>query len=488
MLLHLSVKTISCVLCVFLATILFALFLMSDGSGGGQSATVSAAVVGARANSHRSSVGPATETETATPEDTETSTPEGTETATPEPQGCTWGAFHYLKPHPGSPANGGVVTLGQQIWFDLMVHTDGYYVTAQQAYITFTASVLQNVSPFVTNCALYTGVRQDDTIFELELQNEVCNGPGFCDFRGIINQPGDFAFASGAWSNPAYGGPDFRVAEMAFCVSRPGLATIHWQFTPPDPATRETMIVAAGYDEPVSNADCYKDYIIDAVNPVVTPGFTEVTLPTRTRTPTSTVTPTPTITPTPTDTLTPTSTLTPCVLNLSDVDPSDYFYEAAQYMYCQHIISGYSDRTFRPYQETTRAQLCKIVALSLGWRVNDDYEPHFTDVPRDDPFFGYIMASYSHNVISGYSDGTFQPGESVTRAQLSKIVVRSMKWRLNTTGGPHFSDVLPTDALYPYIETAYNHGVISGYADGTFQPSDPATRGQISKIVYNAIR
>ena len=45
----------------------------------------------------------------------------------------------------------------------------------------------------------------------------------------------------------------------------------------------------------------------------------------------------------------------------------------------------------------------------------------------------------------------------------------------------------PTDTFYSYIETAYNHGIISGYADGTFRPGNNATRGQISKIVYNSV-
>jgi hypothetical protein len=47
--------------------------------------------------------------------------------------------------------------------------------------------------------------------------------------------------------------------------------------------------------------------------------------------------------------------------------------------------------------------------------------------------------------------------------------------------------VAPGSTFYDWIETAYNHAIISGYADGTFRPTNPATRGQICKIVYNAI-
>jgi hypothetical protein len=51
----------------------------------------------------------------------------------------------------------------------------------------------------------------------------------------------------------------------------------------------------------------------------------------------------------------------------------------------------------------------------------------------------------------------------------------------------HFTDVPPTDPFYCYIETAYNAGLISGYSDGTFRPGNSATRGQICKIVYQAV-
>jgi len=131
--------------------------------------------------------------------------------------------------------------------------------------------------------------------------------------------------------------------------------------------------------------------------------------------------------------------------------------------------------------------LCKIVVLAEGWSIDTSGGPHFSDVPQSNPFYGYIETAYHHEVISGYADGTFRWGNDVTRAQLSKIVVVAQQWPIDTTGGPHFSDVPQTDPFYGYIETAYNRSIISGYSDGTFRPGNNATRGQISKIVYLAI-
>ena len=178
---------------------------------------------------------------------------------------------------------------------------------------------------------------------------------------------------------------------------------------------------------------------------------------------------------------------TVCRAAFSDVQPTDYFYSAVTYLYCAGVVSGYSDGTFRPYNNTTRAQLTKIVVLAEGWSLNTQGGPHFTDVLPSDPFYSYVGSAYNRGVISGYSDGSFRPVADVTRAQLTRIVVLAEGWPLDTTGGPHFTDVLPPHAFYAYIETAYNRGVVSGYAGGTFRPGNSSTRGQIAKVVYNAI-
>ena len=75
----------------------------------------------------------------------------------------------------------------------------------------------------------------------------------------------------------------------------------------------------------------------------------------------------------------------------------------------------------------------------------------------------------------------------MTRGQLSKITVGAAGWPLVNPPRPTFNDVAPGTAFYTFVETAVCHGVISGYADGTFRPAANATRGQIAKIEYLAL-
>lgn len=219
-------------------------------------------------------------------------------------------------------------------------------------------------------------------------------------------------------------------------------------------------------------------------DPCITPEATSTPTPAAsTHTPAASSTPTGVATPVGTATI----TVTPCTMSFSDVQADDYFYVAVRYLFCEGAISGYADNTFRPFNNTTRAQLAKIIVLAEWWPIDTRGGPHFSDVGIDDPFYLFVETAYNHGIIAGYSDGTFRPGNNVTRGQLSKIIVLAQGWGSCDTCGPHFIDVRPESPFYGYIEAAYDRGIISGYSDGTFRPGNPATRGQISKIVYLAV-
>jgi hypothetical protein len=122
------------------------------------------------------------------------------------------------------------------------------------------------------------------------------------------------------------------------------------------------------------------------------------------------------------------------------------------------------------------------------------------DVPSSSPFWLYIERVYQHGAISGYSCGAddepcpgsyYQPGAGLTRGQLAKIATSTAGFD-DTPSGETFSDVPEDSPFYLYIERAYAHGIISGYACGApgedcpgiyFRPTPNVTRGQATKIV-----
>src|SRR5438874_7789406 len=138
-------------------------------------------------------------------------------------------------------------------------------VTAQQSYLTFTSSILQNAraSDIDSACTLTATVSMDPAVFENRLQNEICNGPGNCIFRGISVGPGSLAYASGGLINcPSGCGGTFRVAQIGLCAVGPGQAVLHWQFHPPDPITRDTEIVDHDSNL-VHDPALFTDYVIN---------------------------------------------------------------------------------------------------------------------------------------------------------------------------------------------------------------------------------
>ena len=202
--------------------------------------------------------------------------------------------------------------------------------------------------------------------------------------------------------------------------------------------------------------------------------LTPAVLPSNTPAPPSTTPVAPSNTPAlPTATSAPPSaTPTVCVLPFSDV-PSNYWaYTYISWVYCHSIVSGYADGTFHPEADTTRAQIAKMVVLAAGFALDlPPGAPHFSDAPPANPFYTYIEVAYAHNVISGYADGTFHPYQYVTRAQLAKMIVVARGLALVTPGTATFNDVPPGYWAYSYIETANANNIVGGYVCGG--PGEP---------------
>src|SRR5205823_9910854 len=137
---------------------------------------------------------------------------------------------------------------------------------------------------------------------------------------------------------------------------------------------------------------------------------------------------------------------------------------------------GYNDNTFRPFNNTIRGQMCKIIVLGYGFPLYCPPTSTFRDVPPTDPFYCYIEPAAHVGLISGYNCGG--PGEPcpglyfrtynlVTRGQLSKMIVTAgllySGWILLDPATARFNDVPRGSAFYEFIETAYCHQVLSGY-------------------------
>lgn len=174
-------------------------------------------------------------------------------------------------------------------------------------------------------------------------------------------------------------------------------------------------------------------------------------------------------------------------------DTRDYWAAAyVDHLYTSGITTGYTDGTFRPNQNITRAQFAVMLYRCLGLD-ESKYAGVALPFADKDKIADYavpaIKALYTEGVINGSEgkDGRmyFNPNTSLTRAQAATMIGRTQA-KGYATVSLAFTDAgkIPAYATY-YIQTMAAQGIIGGYTDGSFKPNSNITRGQMAKILYN---
>lgn len=140
------------------------------------------------------------------------------------------------------------------------------------------------------------------------------------------------------------------------------------------------------------------------------------------------------------------------------------------------IINGYEDGTFRPDNNITRAEFCKLIICATMNDYISTYETSFKDVSEE--FWGkkYIYAAKTLGIVNGTTENTFDPEANITNEQAIKMIVCSLG----------YGDEAVSAGGYPdgYIKVAEDLGIVSN--DG-FHAEAVSTRQEIAEMVYNAL-
>lgn len=128
--------------------------------------------------------------------------------------------------------------------------------------------------------------------------------------------------------------------------------------------------------------------------------------------------------------------------------------------------------------------LCTMaLTLTMGMTAFAKDVSDYTDVHEGDWFYNPVADVSEKGLMTGTSETTFAPGKNLERGQLASVLYR-MQGNPETSYGYRFPDV-PDGVFYSVPVTwAYDFGVISGYNDGTFGPSDKITREQLATMLY----
>ena len=151
------------------------------------------------------------------------------------------------------------------------------------------------------------------------------------------------------------------------------------------------------------------------------------------------------------------------------------------------IINGYSDGTFRPNANITRAQAAIMIVRAIGLDTSGA-SSNFNDVPSTHSAYAFISAANQAGIIGGYSvDNTYRPNEYITRQQIAIMIQRAFSVE-HSGSEVYFSDVTDKMPSKRFIEALASNKIINGYSDGTFRPTNNTTRAQFSSMIYNAMK
>ncbi|QNK55980.1 S-layer homology domain-containing protein [Paenibacillus sp. PAMC21692] len=96
-----------------------------------------------------------------------------------------------------------------------------------------------------------------------------------------------------------------------------------------------------------------------------------------------------------------------------------------------------------------------------------------------------IVELAEKGALHGYTDGSFMPDLEITRAEFAVILVQALDY--TDKEGKTFNDMANHWARHA-VSTAHAYGVVHGYNDNTFAPDDPITREQMTKMIMNALQ
>ncbi len=133
---------------------------------------------------------------------------------------------------------------------------------------------------------------------------------------------------------------------------------------------------------------------------------------------------------------------------------------------------------------SSRVLIVLFVALFVTFSLNGSAIAHLSDIQghwAERSIRDWVDRSFA----TGYPDGTFNPDNSITRAEFITLVNKSFGFHEKTQVA--FSDVSKTDWFYEEIVKATAAGYITGYGDNTIRPDNAINRQEMAAVIFRLL-
>ena len=160
------------------------------------------------------------------------------------------------------------------------------------------------------------------------------------------------------------------------------------------------------------------------------------------------------------------------VKKFTDISTSTWCYKYVTELASANVISGYSNGTFQEKNTITYGAALKLIMLAAG------YGEQAPTVKRS-TFSGYLAKAKAAGLVSGNP----KLNGPITRLQIAQIAAKALK--LPTSGLPSKKPFTGTNDVY--VQALNAAGIIEGYfsnGTSTYKPNNTLTRGQVSAIVW----
>ena len=146
------------------------------------------------------------------------------------------------------------------------------------------------------------------------------------------------------------------------------------------------------------------------------------------------------------------------------------------------IVGGHADGSYRPWEDVSRGEMATFLHRSLPDLPDADLA--FPDVDPGSAHAPAIAAIAEAGVTTGFADGTFRPYAPVTRGQMAMFLMRGLDLEAAV---PEFADVTVEHPYAEGIGAVAEAGITTGYADGTFRPSASISRAEMASMLRRAL-
>ena len=176
--------------------------------------------------------------------------------------------------------------------------------------------------------------------------------------------------------------------------------------------------------------------------------------------------------------------------HLTDVSKDAWYHAAVDYAVEHGIMEGVSETEFSPNTEVTRAQAVQILYNLEGQPdLSDENLGYpYEDVNAEEWYGNAVYWARLTGVATGYGDGTFQPGDNITRQEFAQMLYNYAKYKgYDLTAEGDLSQFPDSGSVADWAEAAMSwangNELINGHDNGTIDAGGTAIRAQAASIL-----